>query len=190
MAIRLTFKKAFQNGLLSLEVRSAFRIPSDLDDTELRRRLVVPSAERVYFVMHALTIGYPPEEVYELTKIDPWFRDNLSQIIEHERQLRRERIETISPGGLREAKQMGFSDQRLATLLGTTEDRVRGTRIETGIRPVFKRVDTCGAEFECFTPYLYSTYEDENESETTSRKKRMILGSWTNRIGQGIEFDY
>ena len=190
MAIGRTFKEAFQKGLRSLEVRSAFRVPSDLDDTELRRRLVVPSAERVYFVMHALTIGYAPEEVHELTKIDPWFLDNLSQIVERERELRRERIETISPGDLRQAKRMGFSDQRLATLLGTTEDRVRGTRIEMGIQPVFKRVDTCGAEFESFTPYLYSTYEDEDESETTSQKKVMILGSGPNRIGQGIEFDY
>ena len=190
MAIGRTFKEAFQKGLRSLEVRSAFRVPSDLDDTELRRRLVVPSAERVYFVMHALTIGYPPEELHELTKIDPWFLDNLSQIVERERELRRERIETISPGDLRESKRMGFSDQRLATVLGTTEDRVRSTRIEMGIRPVFKRVDTCGAEFESFTPYLYSTYEDEDESDTTSRKKVMILGSGPNRIGQGIEFDY
>jgi carbamoyl-phosphate synthase large subunit len=190
MAIGRTFKEAFQKGLRSLEVRSAFRVPSDLDDTELRRRLVVPSAERVYFVMHALTIGYPPEELHDLTKIDPWFLDNLSEIIERERELRRESIETISPGELREAKRMGFSDQRLATVLGATEDRVRSTRIEMGIRPVFKRVDTCGAEFESFTPYLYSTYEDEDESDPTSRKKVMILGSGPNRIGQGIEFDY
>ena len=190
MAIGRTFKEAFQKGLRSLEVRSAFRIPSDLDDTELRRRLVVPSAERVYFVMHALTIGYPPEELHELTKIDSWFLDNLSQIVERERELRRERIETISRDELREAKRMGFSDQRLATVLGSTEDRVRSARIEMGIRPVFKRVDTCGAEFESFTPYLYSTYEDEDESDTTSRKKVMILGSGPNRIGQGIEFDY
>jgi carbamoyl-phosphate synthase large subunit len=190
MAIGRTFKEAFQKGLRSLEVRSAFRVPSDLDDTELRRRLVVPSAERVYFVMHALTIGYPPEEVHELTKIDPWFLDNLSQIVERERELRRERIETISPGDLREAKRMGFSDQRLATVLGTTEDRVRSARIEMGVRPVFKRVDTCGAEFESFTPYLYSTYEDEDEADPTPHKKVMILGSGPNRIGQGIEFDY
>ncbi|HZM87735.1 MAG TPA: carbamoyl-phosphate synthase large subunit [Blastocatellia bacterium] len=190
MAIGRTFKEAFQKGLRSLEVRSAFRVPADLDDTELRRRLVVPSAERVYFVMHALTIGYPAEELHQLTKIDPWFLDNLSQIIERERELRRERIETISPKDLREAKRMGFSDQRLATVLGSTEERVRDVRIEMGIRPVFKRVDTCGAEFESFTPYLYSTYEDEDESDVTSRKKVMILGSGPNRIGQGIEFDY
>jgi carbamoyl-phosphate synthase large subunit len=190
MAIGRTFKEAFQKGLRSLEVRSAFRVPSDLDDTELRRRLVVPSAERVYFVLHALTIGYPPAELHELTKIDPWFLDNLSQIVERERELRRERIETIPPEDLREAKRMGFSDQRLATVLGTTEERVRNTRIDNGIRPVFKRVDTCGAEFESFTPYLYSTYEDEDEADVTSRKKVMILGSGPNRIGQGIEFDY
>ena len=190
MAIGRTFKEAFQKGLRSLEVRSAFRVPSDLDDTELRRRLIVPSAERVYFVIHALTIGYPPEELYDLTKIDPWFIDNLSQIVERERDLRRERIETISSDQLREAKRLGFSDQRLATVLGTTEDQVRSSRIEMRIRPVFKRVDTCGAEFESFTPYLYSTYEDEDESDTSSRKKVMILGSGPNRIGQGIEFDY
>ena len=190
MAIGRTFKEAFQKGMRSLEVRSAFRVPPDLDDTELRRRLVVPSAERVYFVMHALTIGYSLEEVHDLTKIDPWFLDNLSEIIERERQLRRESLETISAGELREAKRMGFSDQRLATLLATTEDQVRQTRIEMGIRPVFKRVDTCGAEFESFTPYLYSTYEDEDEANPTTNKKVMILGSGPNRIGQGIEFDY
>ncbi|HSQ19492.1 MAG TPA: carbamoyl-phosphate synthase large subunit [Blastocatellia bacterium] len=190
MAIGRTFKEAFQKGLRSLEMRSAFRVPSDLDDTELRRRLVVPSAERVYFVLHALTIGYRAEELHELTKIDPWFLDNLSQIIDCERELRRERIETISAASLREAKRMGFSDQRLATLLGASEGDVRRTRLEMGVRPVFKRVDTCGAEFESFPPYLYSTYEDEDEADTTSRKKVMILGSGPNRIGQGIEFDY
>ncbi len=190
MAIGRTFKEAFQKGMRSLEVRSAFRVPPDLDDTELRRRLVVPSAERVYFVMHALTIGYSMEEVHDLTKIDPWFLDNLSEIIERERQLRRESLETISAAELREAKRMGFSDQRLATLLATTEDEVRNARIEMGIRPVFKRVDTCGAEFESFTPYLYSTYEDEDEANPTTNKKVMILGSGPNRIGQGIEFDY
>jgi carbamoyl-phosphate synthase large subunit len=190
MAIGRTFKEAFQKGLRSLEVRSAFRVPSDVDDTELRRRLLVPSAERVYFLMHALTVGHPPEELHELTRIDPWFLDNLAQIVERERELRRLHIETISPAELRDAKRMGFSDQRLATILGTTEDQVRRTRIEMNIHPVFKRVDTCGAEFESFTPYLYSTYEDDDESGTTSQKKVMILGSGPNRIGQGIEFDY
>ncbi len=190
MAIGRTFKEAFQKGLRSLEVRSAFRIPSDLDDAELRRRLVVPSAERVYFVMHALTLGYSLDVLHDLTKIDLWFLDNLSQIIETERELRCESIETISRDDLREAKRMGFSDQRLAAVLGTTESEVRRSRIAKAIRPVFKRVDTCGAEFESFTPYLYSTYEEEDEANPTANKKVMILGSGPNRIGQGIEFDY
>src|SRR5262249_51645813 len=159
-------------------------VPSDLDDTELRRRLVVPSAERVHFVMHALTLGYSLDELHELTRIDCWFLDNLSQIVARERELRQKSIETISRDELREAKRLGYSDQRLATVLAITEDEVRRARIEAGIRPVFKRVDTCSAEFESFTPYLYSTYEDEDESNTTTRKKAMILGSGPNRIGQ------
>jgi carbamoyl-phosphate synthase large subunit len=190
MAIGRTFKEAFQKGLRSLEVRGAFRLPSDLDETELNRRLLVPSAERVHFVVHALTKGYSTEALHELTRIDPWFLDNLREITEHESTLSNETIETISARALKEAKRMGFSDQRLATLLKTTEEGVRAERKESGVRPVFKRVDTCGAEFESFTPYLYSTYEDEDEAATTDRKKVMILGSGPNRIGQGIEFDY
>ncbi|HVG20016.1 MAG TPA: carbamoyl-phosphate synthase large subunit [Blastocatellia bacterium] len=190
MAIGRTFKEAFQKGLRSLEVRGAFRIPDDLDEIELRRRLIVPSAERVYFLMHALALGYSTEELYELTKIDPWFLDNLRQIADREAALRREQIGTISRDQLREAKRMGFSDQRLAALLETDEGAIRRIRKEMGISPVFKRVDTCGAEFESFTPYLYSTYEEEDEADKTDSKKVMILGSGPNRIGQGIEFDY
>jgi carbamoyl-phosphate synthase large subunit len=190
MAIGRTFKEAFQKGLRSLEVRGAFRIPDDLDETELRRRLIVPSADRVYFLMHALALDYSTEELYELTKIDPWFLDNLREISERESDLKRERIETISRDQLRDAKRMGFSDQRLAALLETDEGSVYRIRKEMGLAPVFKRVDTCGAEFESFTPYLYSTYEDEDEADPTDRRKVMILGSGPNRIGQGIEFDY
>ncbi|HEX8090008.1 MAG TPA: carbamoyl-phosphate synthase large subunit, partial [Blastocatellia bacterium] len=190
MAIGRTFKEAFQKGLRSLEVRGGFRVPDDLDETELRRRLIVPSAERAYFLMHALALGYTTEELHELTKIDPWFLDNLPEISEREAALRQEQIGTISREQLREAKRMGFSDQRLAALLETDEGAIRRIRKEMGISPVFKRVDTCGAEFESFTPYLYSTYEDEDEADVTGRKKVMILGSGPNRIGQGIEFDY
>ncbi|HWP42807.1 MAG TPA: carbamoyl-phosphate synthase large subunit, partial [Blastocatellia bacterium] len=190
MAIGRTFKEAFQKGLRSLEARGPHRVPDDLDDTELRRRLIVPSAERVYYIFHALARRYSTEELHELTRIDAWFLDNLREISERESALSNESLETISREQLREAKRMGFSDQQLARLLGASERRVRETRIEMGIRPVFKRVDTCGAEFESFTPYLYSTYEDEDEADTTDRKKIMILGSGPNRIGQGIEFDY
>jgi carbamoyl-phosphate synthase large subunit len=190
MSIGRTFKEAFQKGLRSLEVRGAFRIPSDLDESELRRRLLVPSAERVYFVMHALETGYSSEELHELTRIDPWFLDNLREIIENEAELKKETLETVSRERMRAAKRIGFSDQRLAAMLGTTEDKVRQVRKAMDVVPVFKRVDTCGAEFESFTPYLYSTYEDEDEAETSDRKKVIILGSGPNRIGQGIEFDY
>jgi carbamoyl-phosphate synthase large subunit len=190
MAIGRTFKEAFQKGLRSLETRGAYRMPDDLDDTELRRRLLVPSAERVYFVMHAIALGYSSEELHDLTKIDPWFLDNLRQIAEREREIAALGIEMISRRDLREAKRFGFSDQKLSAILKTTEGAVRRVRKEMGIQPVFKRVDTCGAEFESFTPYLYSTYEDEDEADTTSNKKVMILGSGPNRIGQGIEFDY
>ncbi|HEY7547599.1 MAG TPA: carbamoyl-phosphate synthase large subunit, partial [Blastocatellia bacterium] len=190
MAIGRTFREAFQKGLRSLETRRSFRVPSDLDDTELRRRLIVPSSERVYFVLHALARGYSIEELHELTKIDRWFLDNLIQIHEREREISKESIETISRERLREAKREGFSDQRLSELMNCAEDDVRRRRKEMKVSPVFKRVDTCGAEFESFTPYLYSTYEDEDEADATDRKKVMILGSGPNRIGQGIEFDY
>ncbi|MFL6274057.1 MAG: carbamoyl-phosphate synthase large subunit [Blastocatellia bacterium] len=190
MAIGRTFKEAFQKGLRSLEVRSSFRVPESIDEVELRRRLVVPSAERVYFVMHALAHGYTVEELHELTKIDRWFLDNLQQISEREAELRQKPLEQVTRDEWREAKRMGFSDQRLAALLNTTEDEVRQARRHVNVSPVFKRVDTCGAEFESYTPYLYSTYEDEDEAATTDRRKVMILGSGPNRIGQGIEFDY
>ena len=190
MAIGRTFKEAFQKGLRSLETRGGPRTPDDLDETELRRRLITPSAERAYFVLHALRSGFTNEELHELTNIDPWFLDNLREITEIEQRVKQERVETVSKDLLRRAKQAGFSDHQLAALMETTEPEVSRARREMGVRPVFKRVDTCGAEFESFTPYLYSTYEDEDEAAVSDRKKVIILGSGPNRIGQGIEFDY
>src|SRR5436853_5009147 len=190
MAIGRTFKEAFQKGLRSLESRSGFRVPDGLDDAELRRRLTVPSAERVYFVMHALERGYSIDELHELTRIDPWFLDNLLQIAECEKEIAKLTLRTIGPGRLKRFKQMGFSDQRIAQLTGAAEAEVRALRKSLGVSPVYKRVDTCGAEFESHTPYLYSTYEDEDEADSSDRKKIIILGSGPNRIGQGIEFDY
>ena len=190
MAIGRTFKEAFQKGLRSLESRSGFRVPDGLDEAELRRRLTVPSAERVYFVMHALERGYSIDELHELTRIDPWFLDNLLQIAECEKEIAKLTLRTIGPGRLKRFKQMGFSDQRIAQLTGAAEAEVRALRKSLGVSPVYKRVDTCGAEFESHTPYLYSTYEDEDEADSSDRKKIIILGSGPNRIGQGIEFDY
>ncbi len=190
MAIGRTFKEAFQKGLRSLETRGMYSVPDDLTELELKRRLIVPTPERVHFILHALRLGYSIQQLHELTKIDPWFLDNLQQIAVLERELKRESIETISRDALLQAKRAGFSDQQLAILFAATEDDVRRVRHEMSIRPVFKRVDTCGAEFESFTPYLYSTYEDEDEANITNSQKIMILGSGPNRIGQGIEFDY
>jgi carbamoyl-phosphate synthase large subunit len=190
MAIGRTFKEAFQKGLRSLETRGLPRALSDPDETELKRRLITPSSDRIYFVMHALRAGITNEELHELTNIDPWFLDNLREIVEIEGRLRGERIETISRDEMRRAKQAGFSDNQIAALVGTEEAEVSRARRELRVRPVFKRVDTCGAEFESFTPYLYSTYEDEDEAAISDRKKVIILGSGPNRIGQGIEFDY
>ncbi|HEY6333603.1 MAG TPA: carbamoyl-phosphate synthase large subunit, partial [Blastocatellia bacterium] len=190
MSIGRTFKEAFQKGLRSMEARKPFQVPPDLDDTALRAKLVTPSAERIYFIMRALSTGYSIDTVNELTKVDPWFLNNLVQIIDREKELERETIHTINAERLRSAKKEGFSDSRLGALLGCAEEEVRETRKRLGIAPVFKRVDTCGAEFESFTPYLYSTYEEEDESDPSNKKKIMILGSGPNRIGQGIEFDY
>ena len=190
MAIGRTFKEAFQKGLRSLETRGGPRTPDDLDETEMRRRLITPSAERAYYILHALRSGFTDEELRELTNIDPWFLDNLREITEIESRLKQERVETISKDLMRRAKQAGFSDHQLGALMETSEATVSRARRELGVRPVFKRVDTCGAEFESFTPYLYSTYEDEDEAAVSDRKKVIILGSGPNRIGQGIEFDY
>jgi carbamoyl-phosphate synthase large subunit len=190
MAIGRTFKEAFQKGIRSLETRRFFAPPPDLDDEGLRRKLLIPNPERLYYVLHALENGLGVEEVYELTKIDPWFLEQLVEIAEQRRKIRGERVETMSRETLLEAKRMGFADARIADLINSQSEAVRQRRVELGIRPVFNRVDTCAAEFESFTPYLYSTYETEDESKPERRRKIMILGSGPNRIGQGIEFDY
>jgi carbamoyl-phosphate synthase large subunit len=190
MAIGRTFKEAFQKGLRSLETRSLYAIADDLSQAELQHKLMVPTPERLHYILHALKLGYAIAELHELTKIDPWFLDNLQQLAVLEGELKRERLETIPRAALLQAKRAGFSDQQLARLFSATEDEVRRARLTMAIRPVFARVDTCGAEFESFTPYLYSTYEDEDEAEISNRRKVMILGSGPNRIGQGIEFDY
>src|SRR5262245_24709957 len=140
--------------------------------------------------MRTRVTSYSHNQRHEISNIDPWFLENLRQILQRESELSRETLETISASQLREAKRFGFSDERVAALLGTKEKEDRRGRRELGVAPVFKRVDTCGAEFESFTPYLYSTYEGEDESAVSDRKKVIILGSGPNRIGQGIEFDY
>jgi carbamoyl-phosphate synthase large subunit len=189
MAIGRTFKEAFMKGMRSLEVRKQPDV-KNVDDETLRRKLIMPNAERVYYLHAALERDWSVEDLFDLTKIDPWFLTQLQQIVEMQRELAQEDLASITTALLRDAKRMGFSDPRIAELLGSTENKVRAKRQVAHIIPVYKRVDTCSAEFESQTPYLYSTYESECEAEPTDKQKIMILGSGPNRIGQGIEFDY
>jgi carbamoyl-phosphate synthase large subunit len=207
MAIGRTFKESFQKAIRSLEIGSS-GFESRLFDlaAETRRALTAkeqqllveklrtPNWERLWYVGDALRSGMTVAEINKHTAIDPWFLHNIRQIIEMEGRLKK--VEPKATGKedlkqiIREAKQMGFSDQFLALLWRMGEDEVRNLRWSLGVRPVYKRVDTCAAEFVAYTPYLYSTYEEECEAEPTDRKKIMILGGGPNRIGQGIEFDY
>ena len=189
MAIGRTFKEALFKGLRSLEAVKPLRL-EDISDDELQRKLARPNSQRFSYITYALQHDWPIQEIYRLSKIDPWFLDQLQQVMEIQRNIEGLKLEEISPDVLREFKEVALSDRRLAYLTGVSEDEVRSFRKELGIIPVYKRVDTCGAEFESHTPYLYSTYETEDEASPTNRRKIMILGSGPNRIGQGIEFDY
>ncbi|MCW8860472.1 MAG: carbamoyl-phosphate synthase large subunit [Deltaproteobacteria bacterium] len=208
MAIGRTFKESLQKALRSLETGSyGFesqiysntadygRVLTASEDDDLLIKLQVPGSERIWFLADAIRAGYSIDKIYQLSGIDPWFLSNIAQIVEMESVLiahkgKLDEENQNMPELLREAKQYGFSDRRLADLWGTSEAAVRNVRQKYSILPVYKRVDTCGAEFEAFTPYLYSTYEEECEAAPTDRRKIMILGGGPNRIGQGIEFDY
>ena len=190
MAIGRTFKEALQKAVRSLEQDrwglALDRPIADLD--ELRQKIRIPNADRCFAIGEAYRRGLGTRELNELSAIDPWFLDNIRQIVEYEAVIAAAGL--ADPAVLRRAKQMGFSDRRLAQLTSATEEEVRRARIEAGIKPVYKMVDTCAAEFVAHTPYLYSTYEEEDEAPPTPREKVVILGSGPNRIGQGIEFDY
>jgi carbamoyl-phosphate synthase large subunit len=189
MAIGRTFKESLFKGLRSLEAVKPLRLV-DVPDEQLQRKLARPNSHRFSYITYALQNGYSIDEVHRLTMIDPWFLDQLKQVMEFQESLDAKPLNEYSTDELRLAKEFGLSDRRLSFLTGATELEVRDHRKASGIAPVYKRVDTCGAEFESFTPYLYSTYEQECEAEPTERRKIMILGSGPNRIGQGIEFDY
>ena len=189
MAIGRTFKESLFKGLRSLEAVKPLRLV-DVPDEELQRKLARPNSQRFSYLTYALQNGYSIDEVHRLTKIDPWFLDQLSQVMEFQDSLDAKPLASYTDDEIRIAKEYGLSDRRLSFLTGSTELEVRDHRKSAGIVPVYKRVDTCGAEFESFTPYMYSTYEEESEADPTNRRKIMILGSGPNRIGQGIEFDY
>src|SRR5437867_1608324 len=188
MAIGRTFKEALQKGLRGLETGISGFARTDLDDSRIKEKLLNPDPDRIFYVKRALDLGWSHSEIFRMTGIDPWFLDQIQQIVDLEKGLGPSLLD--DPATLRQAKRMGFSDARLAQLAGTTEAEVRRRRKAAGILPVYKRVDTCSAEFVSHTPYLYSTYEEECEADPTDRKKVVILGSGPNRIGQGIEFDY
>jgi len=189
MAIGRTFKEAFQKGLRGLEVKAA-GFESKKATGSVEDHLKRPNAERVYYLKRAIEEGMTPERIHQLTFIDPWFIDNLFEIVEFENELKAAAAKGFDTAHWRRAKELGFSDQQLADILKSTEEEVRKIRKAAGVVPSYKLVDTCAAEFEAFTPYYYSTYEQEDEVAVTSKKKIMILGGGPNRIGQGIEFDY
>jgi carbamoyl-phosphate synthase large subunit len=206
MAIGRTFKESVQKALVSLEYGyNGFSSPLSpeeraLPEAERREivlsRLVLPTPERILLVAEAFRHGIGMEKIHEITRIDPWFLANISQIVEMEQEIkllaghRDELGDERFKHYFREAKEYGFSDSRMAELMGITELEFRKLRTDHGVQAVFKRVDTCAAEFEAYTPYLYSSYEAECEAAPTDKKKIMILGGGPNRIGQGIEFDY
>ena len=189
MAIGRTFKEALFKGLRSLEAVKPLRL-EDISDDELQRKLARPNSQRFSYITYALQHNWPISEIYRLSRIDPWFLSQLQEVMDIQRDIEGRKLEDISAEELRAFKEVALSDRRLAYLTAASEDEVRARRKELGIVPVYKRVDTCGAEFESHTPYLYSTYESEDEAAPTDRRKIMILGSGPNRIGQGIEFDY
>jgi carbamoyl-phosphate synthase large subunit len=220
MSIGRTFKESLQKAIRSLEIDSYGFEKSDISTAELKAKLKIPNAERLWHIAQAMRNGVSVNEIYELTWIDPWFLNNIRQIVEAEEKIQDagHKIQdekshascimhhaSLAPDLLRNAKEYGFSDRRIAKLAGKTEPEIRKMRNEFRIKPVYKMVDTCAAEFAAYTPYMYSTYEKpfhsvhgsrftvhgtESEINPTDKKKVIILGSGPNRIGQGIEFDY
>jgi carbamoyl-phosphate synthase large subunit len=201
MAIGRTFKESLQKAMRSMEIdsygferrlpESAYADPDRRVLDEVEKCLRIPGPDRLWYIGDALRLGFSIEKIYEMTGIDPWFLNNIREIIEFEEaELKGRGLAELDADTLRRAKELGFADCYLAGVLNCSEEEVRRRRFADRIVPVYKRVDTCAAEFEAYTPYFYSTYEIEDESSPTDRKKIIILGGGPNRIGQGIEFDY
>jgi carbamoyl-phosphate synthase large subunit len=195
MAIGRTFKEAFMKGVRSLELGRSGLLFAGLeepveDETAHRKRLAVPTDRRLWDLFRALGRGWTVEQIHDVTKIDPWFLRQFSEISEMRRELAAGGLSSLDRNTMRRFKRAGFGDEELALAAGVKEKIVRDLRVAQELAPVYKRVDTCAAEFESFTPYLYSSYEPSCEANPTPRNKVVILGSGPNRIGQGIEFDY
>src|SRR3990170_1626861 len=199
MAIGRTFKEAFLKGIRSLELGKSGLLftrpqiddddmrdgPDEEEDAALRRQLIVPNDRRMWALFRALDKAWPLEQLHELTKIDPRFLEQFAELVELRRTAEMIGLRDMSGDLLRTLKRAGFGDDELGQILGSGESAVREKRLESGLVPAFKRIDTCAAEFESFTPYMYSTYEDTCEASPTERPKIVILGSGPNRIGQG-----
>ena len=195
MAIGRTFQESVQKALRGLEVGSAgFEHMMDVEDPDLRDELVAeltnPGPDRIWYIADAFRAGMSLDEIYKYSGVDPWFLVQIEDIVATEDNLKRVHLVDIDAAGMFRLKRKGFSDARLAVLLACSEQDVRDHRQSLGIRPVYKRVDTCAAEFASATAYMYSTYEEECEAAPTDRDKILVLGGGPNRIGQGIEFDY
>lgn len=201
MAIGRTFKEALQKAIAGLEIgRFGFgadgKSPSDqgilLPKEVIIEKLTRPNSQRLFYIREAFKAGFSIEEIYKHTQIDPWFLANLKEIFEVSEELKDKKLESLTEEDLRELKQLGFTDYQIAYLTNSTEREVRNYRLTLGVKPTYKLIDTCAAEFEAYTPYFYSTYEVENESRArlSPKKKIIIIGGGPNRIGQGIEFDY
>jgi carbamoyl-phosphate synthase large subunit len=202
MAIGRTFKEAFMKAFRSLELGDAGLLfgqrpatgreglTNEEEQGALQRELSVPNDRRMWALFRALDRGWTVDDLHQATKIDPWFLVQFSEIVELQRSAALVGLRGISPDMLWTLKRAGIADRELAAVLGTDEGAVRSARLEHGIKPAYKRIDTCAAEFESFTPYMYGTYEKEDEAQPTPKPKVIILGSGPNRIGQGIEFDY
>ncbi|MBT8605877.1 carbamoyl-phosphate synthase large subunit [Polynucleobacter paneuropaeus] len=193
MAIGRTFQESFQKALRGLEVGvdGLDEVSTDLDD--IIQEIGEPGPDRIWYLADAFRMGMGLDEIYAETKVDPWFLEQIEELITMEAELKQRKIDSLSAAELRFVKQKGFSDRRLAKLLGVDASSVRSARHRLKVTPVYKRVDTCAAEFATNTAYMYSTYEAEHgecESNPTNRDKIMVLGGGPNRIGQGIEFDY
>ncbi|MEW6132314.1 MAG: carbamoyl-phosphate synthase large subunit [Pseudomonadota bacterium] len=190
MAIGRTFQESLQKALRGLEVGADGLDEKTADEDTIEAELGDPGPERIWYVADAFRIGMSLEDIHSLTHIDPWFLHMIREIVETENELKAKKLAELDKGALWRLKRMGFSDMRLARLLNTDQHAVRARRYELGVHPVYKRVDTCAAEFATPTAYMYSTYEEECEANPTERRKIMVLGGGPNRIGQGIEFDY
>ncbi|MDH3236755.1 MAG: carbamoyl-phosphate synthase large subunit, partial [Alphaproteobacteria bacterium] len=196
MAIGRTFQESLQKALRGLETGVdgltplASQMESEEEWAKLRHELRMPGSKRIWHVADAFRFGLSLDEIAELTGIDPWFLSQISDLVASEQSTAAAGLEALEPGMLRGLKRQGFSDSRIGALIGANENIVRSARYDANIRPVFKRVDSCAAEFASYTAYMYSTYEEECESDPSDAQKIVILGGGPNRIGQGIEFDY